>query len=452
MRGFDRMRCDRLRLGRFVFIVFLMALAGCESLFGDSESEKEKVAGERIAVMQASRKLAPDSEVSDVKPVMPPTVANRDWPQAGGNAEHSLIHAELASQPEEIWRADIGRGSGGYYKLLSLPVVSGGRVFTLDARGLVTAFSAADGERLWEFDTTPPESDDRAMSGGICAAGGALYVTTGFGEVVSLKAKDGSLTWRKTVGKPFRAAPTVAEDRVFVVGIDNELTALASKTGEKLWHHNGIAESATLMGASSPAAMGDSVVVAYSSGEIFNLRAQNGRMAWTDVLAVPELVGALPAIADIRGLPVIDRGRVYAISHSGRMAAIDQRTGDRVWEADVGGINTPLIAGDTVFVLSNDNELIALTRERGRIIWIKSLQKLEDPEDRDSTPVFWWGPLLAGGKLWLTNSLGHLGSFNPENGDFLYDAEVSKAFYIPPIAAGGTVFVLSDDGQLTALK
>jgi outer membrane protein assembly factor BamB len=140
------------------------------------------------------------------------------------------------------------------------------------------------------------------------------------------------------------------------------------------------------MGASSPAVRGDTVVVAYSSGELFGLRSQNGRVVWSEVLAVPMQQGAVPAIADIRGLPVIETGRVFAISHSGRMISIDERTGERAWEADIGGTNTPCVGGNAVFVVTNDNELVALTRDAGRGIWRPALQKLAKPSDRDSQP------------------------------------------------------------------
>jgi outer membrane protein assembly factor BamB len=331
-------------------------------------------------------------------------------------------------------------------------VVSDGKVFTRDARGVVAAFETGNGGRLWKFDTTPPESSGETIGGGVGVSGDVVYVTTGFGEVLALKTGDGTVLWRKNTGKPLRAAPTISGDRVFAVTIDNELYALSPKNGDILWHHSGIAESATLMGASSPAVEDDSVVVAYSSGEIFSLRIQNGRVAWADVLAVPEKVGALPAIADIRGLPVIDHGRVFAVSHSGRMAAIDQRTGDRAWDADIGGVNTPLAIGDAVYILSNDSELIALTRSSGRIVWVKELQRLKNPDDRDSAPVLWWGPVLAGGRLWLTNSLGHLAAFSPEDGSELDNREIGKAFYMPPIVADNVMYLLSDNGRLMALK
>jgi len=66
---------------------------------------------------------------------------------------------------------------------------------------------------------------------------------------------------------------------------------------------------------------------------------------------------------------VIDRDRVLAISHSGLMVSIDLRTGDRIWEQDIGGVHAPWVAGDFIYVLSADSELLCLTRADGRVRW-----------------------------------------------------------------------------------
>src|SRR3546814_4596588 len=103
-----------------------------------------------------------------------------------------------------------------------------------------------------------------------------------------------------------RAAPTVAGWGVFVVSIYNHLTALNAETGEKLWSHTGFSEPAGLLGGASPAVEGDIVVVPYSSGEIFALRVENGRVVWSDNLTAVRRVDALSSLADIRGGPVIE--------------------------------------------------------------------------------------------------------------------------------------------------
>lgn len=433
----------------------ILVLLLCVTLGACGEKKNaigKTVKGTRISVVQRTKGVQADSDLKDIKPQIPPMATNTAWPQAGYDANHVMPHVLLSANPTIQWTADIGAGSSSDYKVLARPVVAGGRIYTMDAEGTVSAFNTQNGDRLWEFETTPEDRDDPAIGGGIGLGGDAVYATTGFGEVLALNKDNGTVKWRHMLQNPVRGAPTIADGRVYAVTIDNELQALDARTGNSLWHHNGIAESATLMGASSPAVVGDSVVVAYTSGEIFNLRAENGRASWNYALTTATQVGALPAIADIRGLPVVDKGRVFAISHSGRMAAIDQRTGERAWEADIGGINTPLSAGDTVFVLSNEHQLVALSRESGRILWTHELQDREDMEDPDSDPVFWAGPVLGGGRLWLTNSLGQLVSFLPDRGDQGVVIDLDAPVYISPIIANGVIYCVTDNGKLIALR
>lgn len=437
-----------MRLPAVLIIIGLIGLSACTS----ENKIGSTVKGTRVAVMDNTKALEADKDLASQKPELGEATANISWPQAGYDPTHILPNANVADNPTEIWRADIGAGSDSNFKLLARPVIADGHVYTMDAQGVVSSFDAKTGNKLWSFDTTPPDRDENAIGGGVGVDGDTVYATTGFGEVLALKAGDGTVRWRKLLLNPLRAAPTIASERVYVVSIDNQLQALDARTGDALWHHNGIAESATLMGASNPAVVNDSIVVAYSSGEIYNLRAENGRASWDYGLTTPTQVGALPAIADIRGLPVIDRGRVFAIGHSGRMAAIDQRTGDRIWENDIGGINTPVISGDTVFVLSNDGQLIGISRESGRIMWVRELQHLEDPEDHDSDPVFWTGPTLGGSKLWLTNSMGQMVSFAAADGSELATIDLSDPSYIPPVIADGVIYAVTDNGYLVALK
>lgn len=403
-------------------------------------------------MIEQTKALEQDKGLTENKPSLPHKIVNLSWPQTGYDSEHAPPYAEAPTNPKIVWKASIGAGSSSDFKLLAHPVIDRGVIYTMDSQGLIRAFDTKTGERKWERDTTPEESDDKAIGGGLAVDGDTLYATTGFGNVFALEAKTGAVKWRKALLKPLRAAPTVGDNRIYVVSIDNDLNALAAANGDILWHQSGIAESATLMGASSPAVDGDNVVVAYNSGEIFGLRAQNGRISWNYSLAAPAQVGALPAIADIRGLPVIDHGRIYAISHSGRIAAIDQRSGDRVWESDIGGIDTPVVAGDAVFVYGGDSQLIALTRDSGRILWVKSLPKLTDPSDKDSDRLVWAGPLLAGERLWMVNAQGHLASFSPQDGASLDSIDLGDPLYLSPVVADRTFYVVRDDGTLIALR
>jgi outer membrane protein assembly factor BamB len=246
-------------------------------------------------------------------------------------------------------------------------------------------------------------------------------------------------------------SPTVADGRIFAITIDNQLEVLATTDGRLLWSHNGIPEPASLLGSASPAVEGDTVVVPYSSGEIFALRVGNGQPVWSDNLATSRPLGALSSLADIRGQPVIDRGRVIAVSHAGILVSIDLRTGDRVWEQDIGGTHSPWVAGDFIYVLSNDSDLVCLTREDGRVRWVRELPRFED-EDSKSDPERWAGPVLAGDRLIVVSSSGEAFSVSPYTGEALGWTEFPDGVYVNPVVADQTLFVVTDDADLIALR
>jgi len=430
-----------------LFVLFL--LPACSS----SDGKKLKISGERISVLDNQHGSYTVPTESDVSIDLQEPAENPNWQQSGGATTHDIGHSVLNQNPKEVWSTDIGSGASGSYKLLSQPVIAEDKIFAMDSKGVVTAYRLSDGKELWERETEPKDADNSAIGGGISYDKSVIYASTGFGEVLALEAKSGKVIWRRSLKSPLRSAPTISDNRLFVISIDNETFALDAKTSLILWQHRGISESSTLMGSSSPAVDGDTVVVAYSSGELFGIRAQNGRVVWDEVLAMPRNIGALPAIADIKALPVIHDNRVYAISHGGRMVSLQERRGDLVWDLDIGGINTPVISGNVAYIVSLDSELIAIDIENGQIIWKEVLQSLEDMSDKSSKPVMWFGPVLANNKLWLTNSMGSLISYDAITGKEDYKKEeFESSFSLPPIIAKQILYVLSDDGDIIAFK
>ncbi|MHA1569666.1 MAG: outer membrane protein assembly factor BamB family protein, partial [Alphaproteobacteria bacterium] len=278
-----------------------------------------------------------------------------------------------------------------------------------------------------------------------------LYVTTGYALVLALDAANGDEIWRSSVSSPIRSAPTASGGRVFAVTVDNKLQALDARDGKLLWSHSGLAEIAGMLGGASPAVQGDIVVVPYSSGELVALRVENGRRVWADSLVVVQGSDPVSTIADIRGRPVIDRDMVIAIGNGGRMAAIATRTGARVWQRALAGIEMPWVAGDFVFVVTTDGELLCLTRRDGRIRWSLSLPKWEDEDDR-TDPINWAGPVLAGDRLVLGSSTGEVVAVSPYTGELLGRIEMPGPISIAPIVAGETLYFLTDDGDLVALR
>jgi outer membrane protein assembly factor BamB len=429
--------------------VLMLAAGGCDTWLGSSE--EPPLPGERIPVLTFEDRLEADPRIADLAVRLPRPTVNAGWPQAGGVPNHAMHHLAAGGGLKALWETDIGAGSSSDAVLLAEPVVGGGRLFAMDVEASVGAYDAETGKEVWNTALENEEDDDGTLGGGLAYEGGRVYATTGFAEVFALDAATGKIVWRRRLANPMRSAPTVRNGRVFVLSIANELIALNAADGSTLWSHSGLSEVAGLVGGASPAVDAGIVIAPFTSGEVVALRVENGRVVWSDTLTALRRTDPITSLAHVRGRPVIDRGRVFVVGNSGRTVAIDLRTGNRLWEQSIGGVHGPWVAGEFVYVVSNNAEVVCLSRRDGRVRWIRQLQKFEDEEDRED-PIRWAGPVLAGDRLLVAGTNGEVWAVSPYTGKLLGKIEVSGPVLIAPSVANQTVYLLTDDADLIALR
>ena len=426
-----------------------LLLTGC-GIFEDDE-EEPRIQGERISILDAENEIAPDRELAAREVRLPRPYVNLHWPQPGGAPGHAMYHLALPEGLGTAWRVDIGAGNDDDRPLLAQPVVAGEVVFTMDSDNTVRAFRTSSGRLLWARPLRPQDEEDGVFGGGLAIAGERVFATTGAGAVYGLNARTGEIAWRHNADAPIRSGPAVHGEGVYAVTVVNETIALSQADGALQWSHQGIEEQAGLLGSATPAVSDDSVVTAYSSGEVFGLLRDNGRMLWSDNLGGVAGSSGRVQMADIRGLPVIDRDRVFAVSNAQRMVAIDRRRGARVWENELSSAETPWIGGDFIYVVTPTARVVAVARDTGKIRWATQIARFDDPEDRED-PIRWQAPVLAGDRLILAGSHGLAVALSPYTGDFLGRLELPDGAAVPPVVANETLYVLTNDGSLIALR
>ena len=439
-----------LRRTTTVMLAAALALSACSH--GHKRAKKPKTLGDRISVLNYEQRVEAEPELADVPVELPPPAVNADWTQPGGAPAKTLGHLALPENPHQAWSVSIGRGSTGIQRLNASPVVAGGRVYTMDVEAQVSAFDAADGHLIWRTRIARKrEGVLPAFGGGVSVLGDKLFATTGFGVLAALSTADGHEVWRKEFAAVLRAAPTVAGNRVYVRTLDSQLLALDVADGKQAWEVNATLEPAAILGSGAPAVAQDTVVAGFSSGELFALRVENGRTVWQDALARTGRTTAMAALSDIDASPVIDRGRVFAIGNGGRMAALELATGTRVWERNFAGGSTPWVAGEYLFAVTIDGELVCMTRTDGKIRWVTKLPRWKDAK-RKSGAIYWTGPVLASDRLLLVSSDRQLVSVSPYTGKTLSEVPLKAAGLLPPVVANNALYILTDDGRLTAYR
>ena len=424
-------------------------LAGC-SWFGGGE--KPPLPGERVSALQLNRQLNVDPELAGTDVVLPEPYVNNEWAQPGGNQTHAMYHLKASTGAlQQVWSVDIGASASDDNRLLAEPIVADGAVFTMDADSVVSAHDAGTGKEIWREDLTPDEEDDDLFGGGVAWVDGDLVVSTPFAKVFRLNAKTGEIKWEAPAPAPMRSPPAVSDGRIFVITIDNQLVVYALDDGRKLWSNAGVEEAAGLLGGTTPAVDGGIVVAAYTSGELLAFDVTDGRSIWSESLAGGARGNAIATLTDIRGKPVIDRDFVVAIGNGGVMAAIDKERGGRVWDNGLGGTQMPWVAGDWVYVLTNDSEVVCISRTDGRVKWITALPQFENEVDKEDR-IYWSGPVLVSDRLLVTGSSGLAIAISPYDGNVLGKQDLPDSSHLPPVVANETVYILSDDARLIALK
>ena len=432
-----------------------LLISGCGLGFLGEKQKKVKVSGVRTAVISKQTELKPDASLNKSLIELPFPENNKNWSQKGGNATHVMKHIQLGDSPKIIWEKNIGDGETDGVSLTATPIVLDNKVVTLDTSGRVRAFRLRSGELQWETNLKPNEKDG-AFGGGLGSGQNKVFISLGSGELVCLSIKDGKELWRTSTGRALRSAPSYADGRIFVTSLDNKALAFSAISGNKLWTHNGMMANAALLGAASPAINNNAVVVAYSSGELYALKADNGRVFWGDNLSGRRGTIGTARISHIRGNPVIDQNIVIATSHSGRVTALEFKTGKRLWDLPVTSKKMPWVVGDYLYIVSIGGQVVCITKRDGRIKWVINLPEFEQKKiiglKKAKIPVEYSEPVLAGDRLIIASSIGKIYSVSPYTGEILGETQLDNGVFIEPIVADKTLLLLDREGKLIAFR
>lgn len=444
------------KFARAVLLAGVMAagLTGCKGgLFGGGDDKTTPTVGNRMPILSRIESGAEvDPALAAISVVLPPQRVNAEWGQAGGAASKSYGHLTLAENPAKVWTAKVA-GASNRMRLAAAPVVGSGKLYAEGTDGVIVAFDKATGAKLWtrgDDDLTKDQAPS-AFGGGVSYEAGKVYATNGVGDVKALNAENGEVIWKVKPAGPMRGSPTIAFGQLFVMTQDNQIISLNINDGALVWDESGSNTQSGVFGVAAPAAGQGTIVAGYSSGELTAYRYENGRSLWSDALARTNISTTVGSITDIDADPIIDSGRVYALGQGGRMAAYELVTGQRIWELNLAGISTPAIAGEWIFTLTDDARLLAIARSSGRVRWITQLQGYKDVEDKKG-PIFWTGPVLAGGHLWVASSRGEIWKVSAGEGSASLFTDVGQPVSLPPLVADGYLYVMDDSGTIHAWK
>jgi outer membrane protein assembly factor BamB len=406
--------------------------------------------GERIPLAAYDQTLHPADALKGQDFYLPPPTPITDWPLPGGTPEQSVEHVDAAHDFSIAWRHGFGRASGRAWHVTAPPIVADGRIYVMDGAATVSAYDVQDGRDIWRSNLAVISKRDReGFGGGLAYDQGKIFVSSGYRFVAAIDAATGKLLWRQSTDAPVHAAPTVSGGRVIVESTDDNLMTYDEETGAPGWTYQALSEPARMLEATSPAVSGDAVVASFASGELVAMQASNGNVLWNAVLSKSNRNSALSEIRDIPGRPVVYKGDVYAVSHSGVFSSIELRTGNEQWNLPVTSVSSPWPVGDVVYVSDTSGEIICVSRDNGQVYWVTDMNK--DIKKRKNQAL-WSGPVLASNRLVIVSDKGEAAALDPKTGVVQKRIKIGSDALMSPIASGPYLFVVTEAAELIAIR
>lgn len=334
------------------------------------------------------------------------------------------------------WSTKIGDGQGdGFYKIT--PTLVDGVLYVASSDGEVAAISAVDGDRLWRVEL------ERPLSGGVGYHDRRLYLGGADGSVLQLSADDGVVEWEAPVSGEVLAAPAVSDDWVIVQTYDGKLLGFQPGADEPAWTFTSDVPVLTLRGTSTPILVGDNAIAGFGDGKVIAVDVNSGNVSWESRIGVPQGSSEIDRIVDIDGAMTQQGIELFVASYQGRVAALDSRTGRKLWQQNVSSVTGTHVGFGNVYVADVDGTLSAFLRTGQGVRW----QNIELGYRQLSRPT----PVSS--YVATVDFDGYLHLLSQVDGQIVGRTKIGgDAARADMIADSGRLIIFADNGQLLAYE
>ena len=363
----------------------------------------------------------------------------QDWfssDEEDATAPVELERIDTKVKLKKQWSTKIGDGQGdGFYKIT--PTLVDGVIYVASSDGEVAAISAADGDRLWRVEL------ERPLSGGVGYHSRSLYLGGADGSVLQLSADDGVVEWEAAVSGEVLAAPAVSDDWIIVQTYDGKLLGFQPGADEPAWTFTSDVPVLTLRGTSTPILVGGNAIAGFGDGKVVAVDVNSGNVSWESRIGVPQGSSEIDRIVDIDGAMTQQGIELFVASYQGRVAALDSRTGRKLWQQNVSSVTGTHVGFGNVYVADVDGTLSAFLRTGQGVRW----QNIELGYRQLSRPT----PVSS--YVATVDFDGYLHLLSQVDGQIVGRTKIGgDAARADMIADSGRLIIFADNGQLLAYE
>ncbi|MFT5703954.1 MAG: outer membrane protein assembly factor BamB [Rickettsiales bacterium] len=418
----------------FVLLSSLLTSCSSDKIIDDKNA---------VSVFLNNDAIAVDKNLSNTEIYLPKQILNQSWFGTNGDNNQKIENFQFSNEStikiaktKSVWTSFFG---GSEHEVFA-PLIAGETIYLLDAKGNLRARNLEDYKIIWKKRLIGGMFSKDFAAGKISYFDGKIFVSAGYNLILCISAEDGEILWKKSLSSIVISAPISDGKQVFAITSDNKTYSLNVANGEINWVHSGILKATGILGSANPVFYKNYVITSYSSGEIYSLNKDNGEAGWVYDLNLNKAGNSNFVLNDVDSTPIIKDGVVYAIGNGGLAMAIRIVDGVVLWKKELASITDFWIAGNFIYLINNDNQLICLYKRTGGIKWISALKKLLN-DKKPASKIIYNGILMAGDNLLMTNSHRELLFISPLDGKILQKKKLSGEIFQSPIIVNEKIYL-----------
>ena len=256
-----------------------------------------------------------------------------------------------------------------------------------------------------------------------------------------------SIGYGSTLSARLGAPPVVAGGRVYTIDINSAVRAFDAKTGGTAWESQFGTEkgnSSSLFGGGVAVENGR-IYATNGLGFVAALDARNGGVLWQVRPGGP-----------LRGAPTVVGDTLYVVSQDNQIYSLKTADGKTNWSAaaaleiaGVFGTGSPAVAQGTVVAGFSSGELNAYRYENARLVWQDALARTSIRTSVASLSDIDANAVIDGAQVYAIGQGGRMVALELTTGQRIW--EVNVAGISTPWVVGDWIFVVTDDAKLMAV-
>ena len=407
-----------------------------------SELEKEQKQTKVVDYIYSSKSVY-SKEISLTKKIsISNPRKNLSWKMSSLNQQNFLGNIYLSGIDNIFLKKKIGKNKFPISKIISSPLVFENNIIFSDNNGTIFNINQ-NGEINWKKNIYKKIYKKVYKNLVFAIYQNNIYVADNIGFIYSIGLNNGKLVWIKNHGIPIKSNIKIYKNKIFLINQDNRILCFNTKNGSKIWDIRSVPSFIKLQNflSSAISKQGD-VIAINSSGDLFKVNANNGKIDWSLNTLESTLAHATDFFKSSE-IVIIDDNIIFSSKSS--IFSYNLNTGYTNWKQEVSSIGAPIIDGKNIFILTDNGYFVIIDKDTGIIISSTNILKILKKKKQETKIT---GFIMGSGKIYSVTSNGYLIVSSPVSGKVEYFKKIGDPVTSTPIINNGKLYILSRNSSI----